>query len=287
MKLGAQFPQSEIGNDPLVIRDFVQAVEGLGYDCLSVYENVTGANPDRPGGWDAGYTYQDPTHTPLVLFGYLAGLTRGLKFLTNVLVLPSRQTVLAAKQAAEVDVLSGGRLRLGVAVGWNPLESQAMGADFRTRGRRIEEQIAVLRALWTQPLLKFTGEFHRLDDIGINPLPVQRPIPIWMGGLAEPVLRRAARLADGWLPPMLAKDRAAELLSRLRAYLAEAGRDPGSFGIRCRLDSRRPSQWPAQLDMWRALGATHVELVTSEAGLEMPAGHIGTLRRFRDACAAL
>jgi probable F420-dependent oxidoreductase len=286
MKLGALFPQSEIGDDPLVIRDFVQAVEDLGYDYLSVYENVTGANPDRPGGWDADFTCQDPTHTPLILFGYLAGLTKSLKFLTNVMVLPSRQTVLVAKQAAEVDILSGGRLRLGVAVGWNPLEYQAMGVDFHMRGKRIEEQIVVLRQLWTKPLVKFNGQFHQLDDTGINPLPLQRPIPIWMGGVADPVLRRAARLGEGWLPPVLPAELAVEMVTRLRRYLEEAGRKPEKFGMRCRLDAGMPSEWVTQLEMWRDLGATHAELITTEAGLKMPEGHIEVLRRFKDAVIA-
>jgi probable F420-dependent oxidoreductase len=282
MKLGVLFPQPEIGNDPFVIRDFVQAVEGLGYDYLSVYENVTGANPDRPDGWDAEFTYEDPTHTPLILFGYLAGLTKTLKFLTNVMVLPSRQTVLVAKQAAEIDILSGGRLRLGVAVGWNPLEYQAMSVNFHERGKRIEEQIIVLRQLWTKPLVKFSGQFHQLDDIGVNPLPLQRPIPIWIGGVADPVLRRAARLGDGWLPPVLPAELAVEMASRLGRYLREADRKPDHFGIRCRLDARMPSEWMTQLAMWRGLGATHAELITTEAGLKMPEGHVQALRRFKD-----
>jgi probable F420-dependent oxidoreductase len=208
-------------------------------------------------------------------------VTQRLEFATGILVLPSRQTVLVAKQAAGIDVLSGGRLRLGVAVGWNPLEYQAMDVDIHTRGRRIEEQIRVLRALWTQPLVTFKGEFHTIDDLGINPMPIQRPIPIWIGGIAAPILQRAARLADGWLPPTLPLERAEKLVTRLHTYLEEAGRELKGFGISARMKLSQASDWQKHLERWQSWGATHFELNTMGADLETPQAHIDALRRFK------
>ncbi|HEX9921222.1 MAG TPA: LLM class F420-dependent oxidoreductase, partial [Anaerolineae bacterium] len=194
MKLGVVFPQTEIGHDPAMIKDYVQTAEGLGYAYLLAYDHVLGANPDRPGGWQGPYTYRDSFHEPLVLYGYLAGLTQTIEFVSGILILPQRQTVLVAKQAAQVDLLSGGCLRLGVGIGWNAVEFEALGQDFHTRGKRIEEQVTLLRELWTKPLVTFEGAGHTISAAGLNPLPVQRPIPIWFGGMADVVLRRTARL---------------------------------------------------------------------------------------------
>lgn len=273
MKLGAVFPQTEIGDDLVVIRDFAQAVEDLGYDYLSAYERVTGADPSWPDDWKAPYNCQ---HTPLALFGYLAGLTQRLKLLTSIQVIPSRQTVLVARQAAGVDVLSGGRLRLGVAVGWDSPECQAMSAN-----KCIEEQIAVLRALWTKPLVTFKGEHHAMREFGLNPLPVQRPIPIWVGGMTDADLQRAARLGDGWFAPTLPIPQARELVSRLRGYLEEAGREPGDLRIRCRVRMSMSSVWPEYVGLWCEMGATHIELSTMGAGLKTPREHVEALRRFK------
>ena len=190
MKSSVVFPQIEMGDDPVVIRDFVQAVEGMGYDCLHVPDMVIGANPDRAGGIRGRYTYKSSHHEVFVLLGYAAALTHSLELATGVLVLPQRSTVLVAKQAAEVDVLSGGRLRLGVGVGETDLEMQALGYEFGDRGKRIEEQVFLLRELWTKPLVTFKGTYHTVDDMGINPRPKQRPIPIWFGGDADAVIRR-------------------------------------------------------------------------------------------------
>jgi probable F420-dependent oxidoreductase len=194
MRIGIVFPQYEIGTDPAAIRDFAQAAEGIGYHHLLASEHVLGAStaarPDwrRPyGDTHRAYTDEDQFHEPLVLFGFLAGLTRRIELVTGILILPQRQTALVAKQAAEIDVLSGGRLRLGVGLGWNAVEYEALGMDFRTKARRIEEQIALLRALWTQPVVDFAGEWDRIPAAGINPLPVQRPIPIWLGGGTDTV----------------------------------------------------------------------------------------------------
>src|SRR5512137_2052178 len=199
MQIGLVFPQTEIGNDPAAIRDYAQTAEGLGFSHLLAYEHVLGANPQRPGGWSGPYTYQTPFHEVFVLFGYLAALTQRLELVSGILILPQRQTVLAAKQAASLDVLSGGRLRLGVGLGWNEVEYAALNENFHNRGRRIEEQVALLRRLWTEPLVTFNGEWHTIPDAGLNPLPVQQPIPVWFGGSAEAALERIARLADGWI----------------------------------------------------------------------------------------
>jgi probable F420-dependent oxidoreductase len=227
MKYGAQmvrtsvvFPQTDIGDDLIIIRDFIQAVEALGYDCLHVSDMVIGANPTRPGGIKGRYTYQSAHHELFVLLGYAAALTQSLELASGVLVIPQRPTILVAKQAAEVDVLSGGRLRLGVGVGEADLEMQSLGYDFKTRGRRIEEQIQVLRALWTKPLVTFREEFHTIDDMGISPMPIQRPIPIWFGGEADVVIRRMARLGDGWMLNRTYPEDAEPLLDLLKFQIA-------------------------------------------------------------------
>lgn len=284
MKVGVVFPQVEIGNDPAAIRDYAQAVEGMGFTHILAFDHVLGANPDRPGGWKGPYTYRHPFHEPFVLFGFLAAATRRVELVSGIIILPQRQTALVAKQAATVDVLSGGRLRLGVAVGWNAVEFEALGEDFRTRGRRIEEQIDVLRTLWARELVTIKGQWHRVPDAGINPLPVQRPIPIWMGGESEPVLKRAARLADGWLPHFRPGSEAQARVDRLHDWVREAGRDPAKFGIEGRFTLAQVprAEWGKELAAWRAMrDVTHLCIHTVGLGLKTPADHVETLRRFR------
>jgi probable F420-dependent oxidoreductase len=285
MKIGVVFPQTEIGNDPLVIRDYAQAVEGSGYDHLLAYDHVLGAHPDRfEGRFRPPYSHETPFHEPMVLFGYLAGLTSRIELVTGVLILPQRQTALVAKQAAEVDVLTGGRLRLGVGIGWNHVEYEALAEDFHNRGRRIEEQIAVMRRLWTEPLIDFDGKWHHIERAGINPMPVQRPIPVWMGGMAEPVLKRAARIADGWFPQFRPSPQAKETIERLHGHLRHAGRDPVEFGIEGRISvfNTPEAEWAAVLEAWRGLGATHVTFNTMNVGLATPDAHLAAVRRFKE-----
>jgi probable F420-dependent oxidoreductase len=284
MRIGAIFPQIEIGTDPVAIRDYAQAVEELGYTHLLAFDHVLGANPDRPGGWGGPYTHREAFHEPFVLFGFLAAATRRLELATGVIILPQRQAALVAKQAAAVDVLSGGRLRLGVGVGWNAVEFEALGEDFHTRGRRIEEQIAVMRALWSAPLVTFAGKSHRVSDAGINPLPVQRPIPIWMGGESEPVLQRTARLADGWMPHVGPGPQGQAVIDRLLDLVKAAGRDPARFGVEGRITLARvpEDRWAAELAAWQAMrGVTHLTIHTVGLGLATPDAHVQTLRRFR------
>ena len=209
MKIGVVFPQTEIGADPAAVRDYAQAAEELGYAHLMVYDHVLGADTSRHADWQGSYTSESMFHEPFVLFGYLAGITAKLELVTAVLILGQRQTALVAKQAAEVDLLTGGRLRLGVGVGWNHVEYEALNQGFGDRGRRYAEQITLLREFWTKDVVGFEGKYHKIDHAGINPQPVQRPIPIWMGAGAranpvpnDRVLRRVARLADGWFPQM-------------------------------------------------------------------------------------
>jgi len=284
MNIGVVFPQVEIGQDPAAIRDYAQAVEAMGYTHILAFDHVLGANPERPGGWKGPYTYRHAFHEPFVLFGFLAGVTRRVELVTGILILPQRQTALVAKQAAAVDVLSRGRLRLGVGVGWNPVEFEALGEEFKNRGKRIEEQIDLMRALWTKELVTFQGQWHRVPDAGINPLPVQRPIPVWMGGESEVVVRRAARLADGWMPHFRPGPDAQAIVDRLHGHIKEAGRDPGRFGIEGRMTLAQvpPEQRTKEIAEWRAMrGITHLCIHTVGLGLTTPDEHMKTLERFR------
>jgi len=284
VKLGVVFPQTEIGDDPLVIRDYAQAAEQLGYDHVLVFDHVLGAHPGRfEGRFRPPYTHQTPFHEPMVLFGFLAAVTTSLELVTGILILPQRQTALVAKQAAAVDVLSCGRLRLGVGIGWNFVEYEALGENFHNRGRRIVEQIEVMRKLWTNELVDFEGRDHRVRQAGINPLPVQRPIPVWMGGMAEKVIERAARIADGWFPQFQPGPRAEETMGRLREQLRAAGRDASAFGVEGRISLFNTTEdaWGAAVEAWRGLGATHVSFNTMNANLGTPQAHIDAIRRLR------
>ena len=283
MRIGVVFPQVEIGQDPGAIRDYAQAVEALGYTHILTFDHVLGANPERPGGWKGPYTYRHSFHEPFVLFGFLAAATRRVELVTGILILPQRQTALVAKQAAAVDVLSGGRLRLGVGVGWNAVEFEALGERFTNRGKRIEEQIDVLRALWAKDLVTVQGQWHRISDAGLNPLPA-RSIPIWMGGESEPVVRRAARLADGWMPHFRPGPEAQAVVDGLHGLIREAGRDPARFGIEGRLTLAQvpPERRADELAAWRAMrGITHLCVHTVGLGLKTPGEHVQTLERFK------
>lgn len=284
MRLGVTFPQYEIGNDPDEIRRYARAAEELGYAHLLAYDHVLGADPAERPGW-RGYTHEQAFHEIFVLFGFLAAATSRLELVADVLVLPQRQAALAAKQAAEVDVLSGGRLRLGVGVGWNAVEYEALGMSFTTRGKLIEEQIELMRLLWTQPIVTFEGIGHRVTAAGINPLPVQRPIPIWIGGHADVTLRRTARLGDGWFPLGPPDEEMRERVERLRAYAREAGRSPGEIGVepRVNLSAGGPDDWRREIKGWRDLGATHIAVNTMGAGLPSPEAHIDAIERFKRA----
>jgi probable F420-dependent oxidoreductase len=289
MRLGVVFPQTEIGSDRVVIRDYAQAAEELGYTHILAYDHVIGANLASRPGWQPPYSHLDTFHEPLVLYGYLAGLTKTIELTTGVIILPQRQTVLVAKQAATVDVLSGGRLRFGIGIGWNPVEYEALGQDFKNRGQRSEEQVELLRQLWTRDLVTFHGRWHTVIDAGINPLPMQRPIPIWFGGTDDRALRRLARLGDGWFPLMNPDEKCRAAIEKVRSYAREAGRDPERIGIEGRISHGAGSEeaWRKELQAWKALGATHASFNTMKANLPSPRAHIDAIRRFKAVAASI
>src|SRR5438876_11187486 len=284
MRASAVFPQLEIGTDPEVIATYARTVEKLGYDRLVIFDHVLGADPNRAGGWTGAYDHRSAFHEPLVLFGYLAAITTRLKLATAILVLPQRQTALVAKQAAEVDVLSGGRLIVGAGIGWNQVEYEALGMSFSSRGKRIEEQIALLRRLWTQEVVDFKGRWHRIDRAGINPLPVQRPIPMWMGADEEIAVKRVARLADGWFSHLTPDETGRAGLERFRGYVREAGRDPGRIGVEGRVPATgTPDDWTRRALAFREMGMTHLEFRTGGSRLPDLDAHMDAMRRFREA----
>ena len=268
MKIGAVFPTTEIGNDPIAIRDWAQTAEQLGYSHVLTYDHVLGAvHEGRTPPLMGPYSEKDPFHEPFVLFGYLAALTTRLELATGVIILPQRQTALVAKQAAELDVLSGGRLRLGVGTGWNFVEYESLGTSFDDRGRRFDEQIELLRKLWREPVVDFQGDHHRVDRAGILPRP--RPdLPIWFGGFSEVAMRRAARLGDGFVFGST-PTRMQGMVARIHELLAKEGREPASFGADAIVDfADPPDQWRREIDLWRELGGTHVSLRAMDTAVE-------------------
>lgn len=289
MKYGVWFSHPDIGNDPAIIREFAQAVDAAGFDRLYAAEHVVGGHPDRADG-RVVHTNVVPYHEPFVLFGFMAAVTTRLELMTAVLVLPQRQTALVAKQAAELDVLSGGRACLGVGVGRNWMEYEALDEDFRTRGRRLEEQVEVLRRLWTEEYVTFEGEWHHLDRIGLNPGPVRRPIPIWMGSfkgaVVEKVLQRTARLADGWLPQFPADDEFRAVAARFWGAVDAAGRDRADLGMDCPIVITRddsPDRWRRERDAFASLGATHLRVMTAGGGFRSPSEHLDAALRWKEA----
>ena len=284
MRLGAIFPQTEIGADPSAVKDFAQAAEDLGYDHILVFDHVLGADQTKRDSWDRPYNIDDMFHEPFVLFGYLAGITEKIEFTTGVLILGQRQTGLVAKQAAEVDVLTGGRLRLGIGIGWNDVEYEALGQSFSNRGRRSEEQIDLLRMLWTEESVNFEGRYHKVSDAGINPLPIQRPIPIWLGGGEDRVIQRIGKMADGWFPQFQPNSAGQEKIGIMREAAVNAGRDPKAIGIegRVSLATDDQSNWEKIGASWDEVGATHFSINTMKAGLKGPDQHIEAIKRFKE-----
>ncbi len=282
MKIGFVYPQTEFGNDPHAIRDLAQTAEGLGYSHVLAYDHVLGVNPNRSEDWNGPYDFKTPFQSPLLLFSFIAAVTDRLGFITGILILPQRQTALVAKQAATLDVLSNGRLRLGIGIGWNKPEYTALGEDFHNRGRRIEEQVSVMRQLWTQPLVNFSGSWHNIPDVGINPLPIQRPIPIWFGGHAEPVLRRVAIIGDGWIPNYRTAEDTKPILDKVERYLIQAGRKRSSIGLeaRIRYADGNPAEWEQLLLGWQEVGASHISFNTMQVGFSTPAQHLAALELF-------
>ncbi len=284
LKVGAVFPQTESGVDPVAIREYAQAVEGMGYSHILMYDHVLGASTATRPGWTGPYTSDTIFHEVFVLCGYLAALTKKIELVTGILILPQRQTALVAKQAAEVDLLSGGRMRLGIGVGWNEVEYEGLNENFRDRGLRSEEQIAVLRALWTDTAITFKGRWHTIDNAGINPLPPRRSIPVWVGGYSEATLRRIATLGDGWFPWMPPTDDTRAKIERLHEYARAAGRNPADIGLEPQLSvGQLPErEWKPFVSDWQQLGATHLCVNTMNAGYRSLQEHIAALRKVKE-----
>jgi probable F420-dependent oxidoreductase len=278
VRIGVVFPQTEIGADVGAVRAYAEGAEQLGFTHVLVYDHVVGADPALHAPWTGPYDVHTAFHEPMVLFGYLAAVT-SLELVTGIIILPQRQTVLAAKQAAEVDLVTAGRFRFGVGLGWNAVEYEALGKDFSNRGRRLEEQILLLRRLWTEQTVTFEGTYDRVMGAGLAPLPVQRPIPIWMGAQSKPAYERVGRLADGWFPQVPPGPRLQEARAIVDAAAAEAGRDPSTLGIEGRVSWRDHGggKLVEQAGRWRAAGATHLSVNTMGAGLGGVGGHLAAL----------
>jgi probable F420-dependent oxidoreductase len=278
MRIGVVFPQTEIGGDAGAVRAYGEHVEGLGYSHLLAYDHVVGADPAVHTGWNGFYDVGNTFHEPLVTFGYLAAITTTLELVTGIIILPQRQTVLVAKQAAEVDLLSGGRLRLGVGLGWNAVEYEALGEDFSTRGRRCGEQVELMRKLWTEPSVTFNGSYHRVTGAGLAPLPVQRPIPVWFGASSPRAYRRAGRLGDGWFPMVGPGPKLDRARQQVMQAATEAGRDPAQLGMQGQVSWNGSADDLADgLRVWADAGATHVSINTMNAGLASVDEHLGVL----------
>ena len=288
MRIGVVFPQTELGGDVGAVRAYGEGVEALGFTHVLAYDHVIGADPEVHRGWAGPYDVRTTFHEPFVLFGYLAAAT-SVELVTGIIILPQRQTVLTAKQAAEVDLLTGGRFRLGVGLGWNPVEYEALGKDFSNRGERLDEQVTLMRRLWTEPSVTHNGAHETVTGGGLAPLPVQRPIPVWFGGVAERALRRVGRLADGWFPQVPPGERLEEARAIIRQAAVEAGRDPDALGIEGRVgwETGDVDRLGRQAGKWRDAGASHLGVNTMGAGLGSVDDHLAALAKAADALAPL
>ena len=283
MRVGVTFPQTELGGDPGAVRAYGERVEELGFDHILIYDHVVGADPAVHKGWNGPYDVHTTFHEPFVMYGYLAAVTRSLELVTGVIILPQRQTTLVAKQAAEVDLLSGGRFRLGIGVGWNAVEYEALGEDFGNRGKRSAEQIQLLRRLWTEESVTFDGEFHTVTGAGIAPLPVQRPIPVWVGAASPPGYKRAGRLADGWFPMMGPGPALDDARAVVDGAAVDAGRDPAAIGMQGRVDWGGDADAVVdQLAEWAKAGASHASVNTMGAGLKTVDDHLAVLAQVAE-----
>jgi probable F420-dependent oxidoreductase len=281
MRIGVVYPQTELGADVGAVRAYGEAVEGLGYAHLLAYDHVLGADPAVHESWRGPYDVSTTFHEPFVLFGFLAAIAPSVELVTGVIILPQRQTALVAKQAAEVDLLTGGRFRLGVGVGWNHVEYEALGQRFDQRGRREEEQVELLRRLWTEPSLSFNGEFDTITGAGLAPMPIQRPIPVWLGGRSDPTYRRIGRIADGWFPQVRPGEDLDHALTLIRESAEAAGRDATKIGMegRASWSGGDTDKFVRQVDRWREVGATHLDIDTMYSGLATVDDHISAITR--------
>jgi probable F420-dependent oxidoreductase len=277
MQIGAVYPQTELPSDPETVRAYVRRVEELGFRHILAYDHVVGADPAIHANWDGPYDVDTTFHEPLVFYGFLAAITK-LELVSGIIIAPQRPTALLAKQAAEVDILSEGRFRLGLGIGWNQVEYEALGQDFRTRGARLSEQIDLLRQLWTERSVTYEGQFDQVPGAGLAPLPIQRPIPIWVGGHSPRALRRIGRLADGWFPQVQPGSGLDEARSHVAEAAAEAGRDPAAIGMEGRISlGGSTDDLVAHAERWRHAGATHVTVNSMGSGLGSLDAHLDGL----------
>ena len=283
MRIGAVFPQTELGGDAGAVRAYAQGVEELGFGHVLIYDHVVGADPAAYPNWTGPYDVRTTFHEPMVVFGYLAALT-SMELVTGILILPQRQTVLAAKQAAEVDLLTNGKFRLGVGIGWNHVEYEALGMDFHTRGKRLDEQITLIRRLWTEQSVTFHGTFDHIVGAGLAPPPVQRPIPVWVGAQSPAAYRRAGRTADGWFPQMSPGPQLDEARRIVAEAAAQAGRDPASLGMEGRLGWQQDrDKLAAAMRQWQDADATHLSVNTMGAGRKTVDDHLAALATAAEA----
>jgi probable F420-dependent oxidoreductase len=283
MRIGVVFPQTELGGDAGAVRAYAQRAEELGFTHVLAYDHVLGADPAVHTGWDGPYDVHTTFHEPMVLYGYLAAVT-AMELVTGIIILPQRQTALAAKQAAEVDLLTGGKFRLGVGIGWNRVEYQALGQDFSTRGQRLEEQITLLRRLWTEQSVTFSGTFDQITGAGLAPMPVQRPIPVWVGAQSSRAYRRAGRVADGWFPQMALGPQLDQARRIVTEAATEVGRDPASLGMEGRLRWQQDrDSLAAGMRQWQDAGATHLSVNTMGVGLKTVDDHLAALATAAEA----
>lgn len=292
MDIGVVFPTTEMGQDRAVLRDWLQTADGLGFSHVLLNDHVVGAeHENRDPPLANAYKIDDLFHEPLTFAAWGAGVTHNLGFVTGVLVLPQRQTVLVAKQAAQVAILNDNRFRLGVGVGWNYVEYESLGENFRNRGKRQEEQVELLRLLWTTPNLDYTGQWHRIDRAGLLPLP-EKPIPIWFGGFGEVAFERAARIGDGFLQLRLLRpteegfrsepiDGPIASAAKMRAMVAANGRDPNSFQVEGRMNYvDGPAVWGGEVEAFRAARFERIAVQPVTAGIESPTAHVRALETF-------
>jgi probable F420-dependent oxidoreductase len=282
VNIGVVFPQTEIGADRGAIRSYAQRVEELGYSHVLAYDHVLGADPQAHAPWTGPYDVDTQFHEPFVMFGYLAGFT-SLELVTGIIILPQRQTALVAKQAAEVDLLTGGRFRLGVGLGWNAVEYEALGKSFADRGRRMDQQVELMRRLWTERTVTFAGAYETVTGAGLAPLPVQRPIPVWFGAQSPRAYARVGRLADGWFPQVPPDARLDEARQLVAAAAEEAGRDPAAIAMEGRVSWGGADRLVDHVGRWRAAGASHVSINTMGAGLGSVDGHLKALAEAAEA----
>jgi len=281
MQIGAVLPHNEIGTDPGAIKAYAQGLEAQGITHLLIYDHVLGANPDRPGGFRGPYDKDVAFHEPMTTFSFIAAVTEKLELVTTILILPQRQAVLVAKQAAELAILSGNRFRMGVGTGWNEVEYVGLNVPFERRGARQVEQIEVMRRLWRDDTVDFAGEFHRIDKASILPRPTQ-PVPIWFGGGAPTVLKRCAEIGDGWMPIMGPNDAARDALATMNAHREAAGLRWDSFGVQAQAQyaGGNPERWASHAARWEALGATHLAVATHNAGPTDVDGHLARVGEY-------